>query len=155
MIMSGLLLGIDVGSYSSKGVLVEPSGNVLKTQVVEHKMSIPHSGWAEQDADAVWWEDVVKICRSLLNGNPYRGPDVGAVAVSAIGPCRQPSITKTRLQTISPGLLTPLSVPPPNGKYIGGWRSLTVPAEEQLPRGFHNTKKLSFGAEEVCIHGWC
>ena len=45
--MSGLLLGIDVGSYSSKGVLVEPSGNVLKTQVVEHEMSIPHSSWAE------------------------------------------------------------------------------------------------------------
>ena len=36
---------------------------------------------------------------------------------------------KTRLQTISPGLLTPLSVPPPRRKYIGGWRSLTAPAQ--------------------------
>ena len=34
----------------------------------------------------------------------------------------------TRLQTISPGLLTPLIVPPPRPKYIGGWRSLTAPA---------------------------
>jgi len=101
--MIGLLLGIDVGSYSSKGVLVEPSGNILKTQVVEHKMSIPHSGWAEQDADAVWWEDVVKICRSLLNGDPYRGPDVGAVAVSAIGPCMLPLDSRGR--PLRPGIL--------------------------------------------------
>lgn len=101
--MNGLLLGIDVGSYSSKGVLVEPSGNVLKTQVVEHEMSIPHSGWAEQDADAVWWEDVVKICRSLLNGDPYWGSDVGAVAVSAIGPCMLPLDSRGR--PLRPGIL--------------------------------------------------
>lgn len=101
--MSGLLLGIDVGSYSSKGVLVEPSGNVLKTWVVEHEMSIPHSGWAEQDADAVWWEDVVKICRYLLNGDPYRGSDVGAVAVSAIGPCMLPLDSRGR--PLRPGIL--------------------------------------------------
>ena len=38
-----------------------------------------------------------------------------------------PSMTKTRLQTISPGRLTPLIVPPPSPKYTGGWRSLTAP----------------------------
>ena len=37
-------------------------------------------------------------------------------------------MTKTRLHTISPGRLTPLIVPPPSRKYIGGWRSLTAPA---------------------------
>jgi xylulokinase len=88
--MTKLLLGIDVGTYSSKGVLVETNGTVLKTAVVEHEMSIPHPGWAEQDADTVWWGDVVKLCRLLLNGDPYRGADVGAVAVSAIGPCMLP-----------------------------------------------------------------
>ena len=47
--MAELLLGIDVGTYSSKGVLVQPDGKVLKTHVVEHEMEIPHPGWAEQD----------------------------------------------------------------------------------------------------------
>ncbi len=37
------------------------------------------------------------------------------------------SATKIRLQTTQPGLLTPLSVPPPRRKYIAGWRSLTEP----------------------------
>ncbi|MEN8173065.1 MAG: FGGY family carbohydrate kinase, partial [Chloroflexota bacterium] len=88
--MSGLLLGIDVGTYSSKGVLVEPNGTVLKTHVVEHKMDIPQPGWAEQDADVVWWADVVSICKVLLDGSPYSGGDVKGVALSAIGPCVLP-----------------------------------------------------------------
>jgi xylulokinase len=101
--MSGLLLGIDVGTYSSKGVLVEADGKVVKSAVVEHEMSIPHPGWAEQDADAVWWDDVVKICRQLLGGEPYRGVDVAAAAVSAIGPCMLP--LDSRDHPLRPGLL--------------------------------------------------
>jgi xylulokinase len=44
--MSGLLLGIDVGTLSSKGVLVEADGTLVRTAVVEHEMSIPHPGRA-------------------------------------------------------------------------------------------------------------
>ena len=50
--MSTLQLGIDVGIYSSKGVLVETDGTVVKTAVVEHEMSIPHPRWGEKDADS-------------------------------------------------------------------------------------------------------
>jgi hypothetical protein len=67
-----MLLGIDVSMYSSKGVLVETDRTMVKTAEVEHAMSIPHPGWAEQDAEAIWWGDVVKICRILLSGDPYR-----------------------------------------------------------------------------------
>jgi xylulokinase len=101
--MSGLLLGIDVGTYSSKGVLVETNGTVVRTAMVEHQMSIPHPGWAEQDADIVWWGDVVKICRQLLDGDPYRGREVASVAVSAIGPCMLPLDSRDR--PLRPGLL--------------------------------------------------
>lgn len=88
--MADLLLGIDVGTYSSKGVLVEPDGTLLKQHVVPHKMDIPKPGWAEQDADGIWWADVVDICHALLDGSPYSGDDIAGVAVSAIGPCLLP-----------------------------------------------------------------
>lgn len=88
--MSELLLGIDVGTYSSKGVLVAPDGTVLKSQVVEHSMDIPHPGWAEQDAERVWWADVVALCKTLLDGRPYTAGEVAAVCLSAIGPCLLP-----------------------------------------------------------------
>lgn len=88
--MADLLLGIDVGTYSSKGVLVAPGGAVVRSHVIEHTIDLPRPGWAEQDADRVWWGDVVALCGALLDGNPYRGGDVAGVAVSAIGPCLLP-----------------------------------------------------------------
>lgn len=89
--MSGeLLLGIDVGTGSSKAVLTTLEGEIVDSATVEHGMEVPRPGWAEQDADAVWWHDVVALCRELLDGDPYRGSDVAGVAVSAIGPCLLP-----------------------------------------------------------------
>ncbi|MBB6096782.1 xylulokinase [Deinobacterium chartae] len=88
--MSELLLGIDVGTYSSKGVLVTPGGEILKSHVVPHGIRLPRPGHVEQDAEAVWWHDVVELCRALLDGAPYSGRDVAALAVSAIGPCLLP-----------------------------------------------------------------
>ena len=88
--MSDLLLGIDIGTYSSKAVLTRPDGEILKSATVPHTMDIPHPGWAEQDAEAVWWSDLVALCRQLLDGDPYRGDAVAGLAVSAIGPCLLP-----------------------------------------------------------------
>jgi len=87
--MSGdaLLLGLDVGTASSKGVLTTLTGEVVRTHVVPHGVSNPHPGQYEQDADAVWWADVVTLCRELLQGVAER---VAGVAVSAIGPCLLP-----------------------------------------------------------------
>lgn len=101
--MTELLLGIDVGTYSSKGVLVQPDGKVLRSEVVDHTIDIPHPGWAQQDADAIWWADVVKLCQKLLDGSPYRGDDVAAVAMSAIGPCMLPLDAGGR--PLRPGIL--------------------------------------------------
>jgi xylulokinase len=48
-------------------------------------MGVPRPGWAEQDADAIWWADVCSIARSLVAAVPP-GDRIGAVGVSAIGP---------------------------------------------------------------------
>ena len=84
-----LLLGVDVGTYSTKGVLCTPDGEVLASQTIEHGLSLPKPGWAEHDADAIWWDEVAAVSRSLLSGR-YSGDDVGAVGVSAIGACVLP-----------------------------------------------------------------
>ena len=81
-----LLLGVDIGTASTKGVLCSPDGAVLATAVIAHDTSFPRPGWAEHDADALWWTEVVSITRELTSGR-YTGADLGAVAVSAIGPC--------------------------------------------------------------------
>lgn len=88
--MAKLLLGIDVGTYSSKGVVVDADGKVLARHVVPHSMDVPRPGWAEQDADAVWWSDVVSLCRKLLADERFDAGDVAGVGISAIGPCLLP-----------------------------------------------------------------
>jgi xylulokinase len=97
-----LLLGIDIGTYSAKGVLCTPEGEVLASHVVEHQLSLPRPGWAEQDAETVWWAGLVAICRVMLSGR-FRGDDIGAVAVSAIGPCMLPVDANGR--PLRPGVL--------------------------------------------------
>lgn len=88
--MSGsLLLGVDIGTSSSKGVLCTPDGEVLASAVVAHDTSFPRPGWAEHDADAIWWTELVAICHKLTSG-PFSAADIGGVAVSAIGPCLLP-----------------------------------------------------------------
>jgi xylulokinase len=96
-------IGIDVGTYSSKGVLVDLAGQVLNSHVVEHTMDIPHPGWAEQDADRVWWADTVAICRALLQKSGLQGEDIGGVAFSAIGPTLLPLDAQDR--PLRPGIL--------------------------------------------------
>lgn len=87
--MTTYLLGIDVGTYSTKGVLTTPEGEVLHQHVVEHDVSFPKPGWVEQDADAIWWSDVVAVCHSVRDAG-FETSNIGAVAVSAIGPCILP-----------------------------------------------------------------
>jgi xylulokinase len=80
--MSELLLGVDIGTSSTKGVLARPDGEVVATAERPHELDIPRPGWAEHDAEGVWWADFVSICRELLEGADDR---VVAVCTSGIG----------------------------------------------------------------------
>ena len=82
--MSELLLGIDIGTSSSKGVLATAAGEVLATAERPHELSLPRPGHAEHDAETVWWADFASICRELLERAPT---PPAALCVSGIGPC--------------------------------------------------------------------
>lgn len=62
-------LGVDIGTSSSKGVLVGPDGVIAASATRAHDVERPHSGWVEMDA-AIWWEEFVAIVRELLAGVP-------------------------------------------------------------------------------------
>jgi len=59
-------LGIDIGTFESKGVLVDHSGNVAAMATAPHEMLVPQPGWAEHRPDDDWWGDFVTITRKLL-----------------------------------------------------------------------------------------
>ena len=68
------LLGVDIGTYESKGVITNIQGEVISTQVSPHRMDIPRQGWAEHDPEEVWWGDFISITKRLLEESGLR-PD--------------------------------------------------------------------------------
>ena len=85
-----LLLGIDIGTYESKGVLATTDGKVVANASIGHELSIPRPGWVEHDAERVWWHDFVKLCRQLLALPGVDPAQIISVGVSAIAPCVLP-----------------------------------------------------------------
>jgi xylulokinase len=81
--MNRAVLSVDVGTSSSKGVLVDLAGRLLASATREHRVSRPEPGHVEMDAD-LWWEEFVSLSRELLEAAPV---EVLAVGVSGMGPC--------------------------------------------------------------------
>ncbi len=86
--MTSLVLGIDIGTSSSKGVLATPAGEIVVSSEISHELSLPLPGWAEHDAERIWWHDFLSLCKDLL---PQASQPVAAVCVSGIGPCFLPA----------------------------------------------------------------
>jgi xylulokinase len=78
-------VGIDVGTFETKGVLVDAGGEVLAIARRRHGISTPRPGHVEQDPETDWWADVTAVSTELMQ-HP-RAREVQAVGVSAIGPC--------------------------------------------------------------------
>lgn len=104
-----LFLGIDVGTFETKGVLVDGAGVVVATARLAHTLSTPAPGHAEHDADGVWWHGLCEVSRALMSDpatvrrSDGVTPTVRAVGVSAIGPCVLP--TDADLHPLRPAIL--------------------------------------------------
>jgi xylulokinase len=81
-----LLLGIDMGTGSTKGVLADASGSVIASETISHSMDLPRPGWAEVDAEAMWWREVCTISAALTAKMPS-GATLSGMCVSGVGPC--------------------------------------------------------------------
>ena len=83
-------LGIDIGTYESKGILTDKDGNVIASATNPHKMLVPEPGWAEHRPEEDWWNDFVKITKKILKASKINPGDISCIATSAIGPCMLP-----------------------------------------------------------------
>src|SRR3954469_10697423 len=77
------VLGVDIGTSSSKGVLVDLDGALLASAVTEHAVDRPGPGMFEMDG-RIWWDEFVELTRRL-RAEP--DVEVEAVGVSGMGPC--------------------------------------------------------------------
>lgn len=88
------LMGIDIGTYESKGVLVDQTGKLLAQAAVPHRLEIPQRGWAEHDAEHTWWHDCKLISNALVQQAKDRhgivAEEIAAVGISSIAPAVVP-----------------------------------------------------------------
>ncbi|MFC5213626.1 FGGY-family carbohydrate kinase [Streptomyces coerulescens] len=77
------VIGVDIGTSSSKGVLVGLDGTLLRSAVREHTPARPGPGRFEMDA-SVWWREFTELTQELTAA---ADATVVAVGVSGMGPC--------------------------------------------------------------------
>ncbi|MGP4017259.1 FGGY-family carbohydrate kinase [Saccharopolyspora sp. 5N708] len=85
-----VVLGVDIGTYEAKGVLVDEDGRILAQHRRPHRVAVPRPGHLEHDPETVWWGGFVDVVRALLAEHERTAGDLAAVSVSGIGPCVLP-----------------------------------------------------------------
>lgn len=83
-------MGIDIGSFESKGILMDEDGAIIASASESHVMETPKAGYAEHDAEQTWWREFCLISRALLTKSAVDPQDIKGVGCSAIGPCCLP-----------------------------------------------------------------
>lgn len=83
--MAQYFMGIDVGTFETKGVLIDESCKIIASQVARHNMENPKNGYFEHDAQAVWWHDFCEVSRGLLKEAGVPAEQVVCVGPSTLG----------------------------------------------------------------------
>lgn len=79
----GAYLGVDVGTSSTKAVLVSGRGHLIDSLVVQHSVQRGPDGLVEMDPQ-IWWEE---FCRLFTELTDRTSTDVLGIGVSGMGPC--------------------------------------------------------------------
>lgn len=96
-----MYLGLDIGTSSAKGVLIDARQKVLATASSPLKVSRPQPGWSEQRPED-WWKAVNVVVRALAKARPkavaavegigLSGQQHGATLLDAAGKVLRPAI---------------------------------------------------------------
>lgn len=98
--MSGLLLGVDLGTTALKGVLASPDGRIVAQSSVDLPPVHASGATLEQDPRE-WWRGLVSVCRHLASNHDLAsvtaiglsGQTHGVVPVSPDGQPTRPCLT--------------------------------------------------------------
>ncbi|MGI6191950.1 MAG: FGGY-family carbohydrate kinase [Christensenellales bacterium] len=80
------LLGYDIGTSGSKGVIIDLAGNILATSSTEHDVEIPRPAWAEQNADLLYWGEFQTNVKNLVAKAKINPAEIAGIGVSGLTP---------------------------------------------------------------------
>lgn len=147
------LIGIDVGTSSTKAILINEKGEVLHAVAPEYPFRTPRPLWAEADP-ADWWQATIQAIRTLLERTGVAAADIagvgltgqmhGLVLLDAEGQVLRPCIMWNDQRTASQcAAIT---------KRVGAKRVLELTGNPVLP-GFTAPKLVWVAEQEPEIYG--
>lgn len=83
--MKKYFVGIDIGTFSSRGMLLDDCYRVVADVSTPHTMDNPQPGWFEHDAEEVWWKDLCILSRALLQKSGVDPKQIACIGLSALG----------------------------------------------------------------------
>ncbi|SCG79240.1 gluconokinase [Micromonospora humi] len=81
-----VVVGVDIGTTSSKAVAFDTDGRQLASHSIGYPLEEPHPGWAEQDPDLIY-QAVLGVIRAVVDelGEPVAGLSFSTAMHSLIG----------------------------------------------------------------------
>lgn len=82
--MSSYFVGIDVGTYESKGVIIDDLGKVISFASTSHSIENPKPNYFEHDADEIWYKDVCLISKKLISESKVDIEKIRGIGISTL-----------------------------------------------------------------------
>ena len=79
------LLGIDIGTTSTKAIITDNTGHILAESSLPSELSCLHPGWAEEDPNQ-WWRNICLLVPALLDSAEIKPAQVAGIGVSGMVP---------------------------------------------------------------------
>jgi len=76
-----LVIGLDIGTTSIKGLLIDENGDIVFQSFEKVTMLSPKPGWAEEDP-LQWWNATKKVLSDLSNFANEKGEKIKAISTS-------------------------------------------------------------------------
>ena len=75
------LIGIDVGTSGTKGLLIDSGGKVHARASASYPLTTPKPLWVEQDPED-WWRATVDVCKNLLKESGVKADQIKGIGLT-------------------------------------------------------------------------
>ena len=77
------LLGIDIGTSSTKTVIIDNNGHLISLATKEYDFQIPKPGWAEQNPHT-WYEAAILTIREALKLSELPSDQIAGIGITGL-----------------------------------------------------------------------
>jgi xylulokinase len=77
----GFLMGIDVGTTSTRAIIIDEYGKLIASSTSSYSLITPKPGWAEQHPED-WWKAAISAIKSAIENSKLSPKDISSVGLS-------------------------------------------------------------------------